>query len=570
MTVDPVLETAIAAPELEPIIVETEEQVSRGLARATTILAIGNVASRVMGFAKEILLSNYFGASRLVDAFQIAITVPQDLYDLAISGHVNSALVPVLSEYAVKDRRELWRLANALLSLVCVGAGTLVILIEILAPQIITLYRGADPALNPFNKALQMFAPQFASLPMPGLSAEAFALSVHLLRLTAPALFFLSLFAVVSGLLYALKQFALPAFAAALFNGTVVITMIVLAPVIGIERAALGTVLGAFFQLALQFAGLRGARLRFQLRGLFTHPGVKRVGILYIPVMISLVLDVLVNRPFSYNIASQAKDGSIAYMNWATSLREFPMGLVGTAISIAILPTLARQALNAADRQAFRDTLGKGVRLALSLIIPATVGMFVLAGPLIGLVFERGAFTASNTFEMSHVLRLYLLGIPFAAVDLILVFAFYAMKNTLTPAVVGIFSLICYIAITMYLQPRIGYFSLMVADSLKHFIHMTISLILLHRYLRGLHSLRLPRTIVRVGLATVVMALVTYAVSKSVIELWPIEGLQQRALLVLLPSSLGAVTYFVLASLLKLDEFNWFVQAIRQKFRRKR
>ena len=93
---------------------------------------------------------------------------------------------------------------------------------------------------------------------------------------------------------------------------------------------------------------------------------------------------------------------------------------------------------------------------------------------------------------------------------------------------------------------------------------------MLHRYLRGLDSLRLPRTIVRVALATLVMALVTYAVSKSVIELWPIEGLQQRALLVLLPSSLGAVTYFVLASLLKLDEFNWFVQAIRLKFQRKR
>src|SRR5687767_3663099 len=106
MTVDPTLETAIAAPELEPLLAQSEppeppEETDQivGLARATTILAVGNIASRVLGFVKEILLSNYFGASRAVDAFQIAITVPQDLYDLAISGHVNSALVPVLSEY---------------------------------------------------------------------------------------------------------------------------------------------------------------------------------------------------------------------------------------------------------------------------------------------------------------------------------------------------------------------------------------------------------------------------------------------------------------------------------------
>src|SRR5437764_6052259 len=149
MTVDPVLETAIVAPEVEPLLTEPAKQVNMGLARATTILAIGTVASRLLGFAKEILLSNYFGAGRLVDAFQIAITIPQDLYDLAISGHVNSALVPVLSEYAIKDRHELWRLVSALLSIVCVFAGVLMILLELLAPQIITLYRGANPADNP-------------------------------------------------------------------------------------------------------------------------------------------------------------------------------------------------------------------------------------------------------------------------------------------------------------------------------------------------------------------------------------------------------------------------------------
>src|SRR5512144_951380 len=122
MSVDPVLETALAAPELEPLLPQPEEPsepageaLGAGLARATTILALGNIASRVLGFAKEILLSNYFGAGRFVDAFQIAITVPQDLYDLAISGHVNSAIVPVLSEYAVKDREELWRLVSALM-----------------------------------------------------------------------------------------------------------------------------------------------------------------------------------------------------------------------------------------------------------------------------------------------------------------------------------------------------------------------------------------------------------------------------------------------------------------------
>jgi putative peptidoglycan lipid II flippase len=559
MTVDPVLNPAIAAPELEPALEsalvqtasveppglsEPSEPVAAGLARATTILAIGNVASRVLGFAKEILLSNYFGAGRLVDAFQIAITIPQDLYDLALSGHVNSALVPVLSEYAVKDRAELWRLVSALLGLICLAASVLVLGLEVFAPQVIAIWRGTE------------------------ISAEAFNLSVYLLRLTSPALLFLSLFALASGLLYALKRFTWPAFAAALFNGTVVVAIVLLAPVIGIEGAAIGVVLAAILQLALQFGGLRGAQLRLQLRGALQHPGVRRIGILYVPVLISLVLDVLINRPFSYNMASQAGDGIIAYMNWATSLREFPMGLVGTAISIAILPTLARQALRADMRQQFKDTLGLGIRLALTLIIPAAVGMFVLSGPLIGLLFEHGAFTAANTAAMSVVLRLYLLGIPFAAIDLLLIFAFYAVKDTLTPALVGIFSLACYIGIATALYPRYGFLSLMIADSSKHLIHMTVSFVLLRRRQGSLGSQNLPRTLVKVTLATVVMALVTYAVARSVPELWPIMGLTQRAILVILPAALGAATYFILASLLRVSEFTGFVQAVGQKLHR--
>jgi putative peptidoglycan lipid II flippase len=577
MTIDPVLDPALKAPELEPALAQTEaveaaetgEVIARNLARATTILAVGNIASRVLGFAKEILLSNYFGAGRFVDAFQIAITVPQDLYDLAINGHTNSALVPVLSEYAAKDRRELWRLVNALLGVVCLGAAGLVLVLEIFAPQIITLYRGAHPAIWAANRSLHVFVPQIESMfPNAGVTEDAFNLSIHLLRLTAPALFFLSLFTVLSGLLYALKRFTWPAFAAALFNGTIVVAMVALAPVMGIERAAIGWVLGAAIQLLLQFGGLRGAHLRLEFRAMFSHPGVRRLGILYIPVMVSLIMDVLINRPFSYNMASQAGDGNIAYMNWATSLREFPMGLVGTAISIAILPTLARQALKLEALQDFKNTLGQGMRLVLVLIIPATVGMFVLAGPLIGLVFERGLFMAADTERMSVVLRVYLLGIPFAAVDLLLIFAFYAQKDTLTPALVGIFSLACYILIAVVLQAYLGFYSLIIADSAKHLIHMIVSLALLKWRLKGFGSQNLVRTLFKVTLATLVMALIVYATTRSAVEIWPVQGLTERSLIVILPAVLGGTVYLALASLLKLNEFTWFLQALGRKIRK--
>src|SRR5258708_4637669 len=134
MTHDPLVDvlehTIPPAAELVATDAESREVVSTNIARATSILAMGNIASRVLGFAKEILLSNYFGAGRLVDAFQIAITVPQDLFDLMINGHVNSALVPVLSEYAAKDKHELWRLASALFWLVLLATSGFVLALE--------------------------------------------------------------------------------------------------------------------------------------------------------------------------------------------------------------------------------------------------------------------------------------------------------------------------------------------------------------------------------------------------------------------------------------------------------
>ncbi len=297
---------------------ETTAQVTTGgappesMARATGVIALGNVASRILGLARETVLSTLFGAGAAVDAFNLAIIVPRSLYDLLIGGHVNSALVPVLSEYAAgdDDRRDLWALVSALLGIVVVTLSVLVLALELLAPQVISVVASSDA------------------------SPEVIAQATDLLRVTAPALMFLSLFAVLSGLLYALRRFTWPAFASTVFNGTILLVTVLLYRQLGITAAATGWLVGAAVQLGLQAPGLRDARLRVRVRGALGHPGVRRIGLLYLPVMASLALDVLVNRPFSYNLASSTGEGSISYMAWATTLIQFPQGLVALAIFV--------------------------------------------------------------------------------------------------------------------------------------------------------------------------------------------------------------------------------------------
>jgi putative peptidoglycan lipid II flippase len=518
-----------------------------GVARASGIIALGNISSRILGLARETILSNIFGPSAATDAFKLAVIVPKSLYDLLIGGHVNSALIPVMSDYANReDRTELWELVNALLGIIVIILLGLVLLIVLSADALIELSAGGERPPETLNEA------------------------TTLLRITAPALLFLSLFAILSGLLYALKRFTLPAFGASVFNLVIVIVTLLFADDIGITAAAVGWLLGAIIQVAVQLPQLRDARIWPQFRGALKHPGVRTIGILYIPVMASLALDVLVNRFFSYSLAFRTGESNLSYMDWATTLIQFPHGLVATAISVAVLPTLSRQAASTASSavQAYKDTLSFGLRLASVLIIPATIGMFVLATPVVALIFEHGAFNADDTVETATALRLYLIGLPFATIDLLLVFAFYARQDTLTPALIGLVTLIAYMVVALLLLPTVGYLSLMIADSTKHILHSSISAVILWQRIGGLNGQRLVGTVLRTLAAASVMGGITYAISIPLADFTVAYGLLGEIVLVGGAAAGGALVFLIVGYGLQLQELRWMVQFVRERIRK--
>ena len=540
-----------------------QERTNANLAGASGILALGNIFSRVLGLARETMLTFLFGASGAVDAFQVAIIVPRAIYDLLIGGHINGAIVPVLSEIIVtRGKEELWRVVSILMCLVTVALALLVLLIEIFAPQIVmAVASDAD--------------------------AGTLALATDMLRMTAPALICMSLFAVFSGTLFALRSFTLPAFAGVVFNACTVLVTLALVPTLalqanlggiaspnpfvlarpasGIMVVALGWLIGAIAQMALQLPGLHLRRLRLSIR--WRHPALRSIALLYAPVMFSLIMDTLIIRPFSYNIANQTGAGGIAYMVWATTLIQFPQGLVATAISIAILPTLARQSseMTEGGQRAFQDTLGLGLRLTTTLILPAATGLFVLAVPIIALLFEHGAFGAADTQVTAQALRLYLIGLPFAAVDLLLVYAFYARKDTLTPALVGVVSLVCYMGAALLLFDSFGLYSLMIADSLKHFVHASISGFLLWRRLDGFGSQRMAITIIKTALASVIMAVAALATLPHLSAAFSSASIAHEALLVAVGALLYGSVFLFMARVLRLDELVWLWNLLRRR-----
>ncbi len=511
------------APPLPPDANAPEQEQS--IVQAAAMLAVGNVVSRLIGLARQTVKANLFGASGLLSAFEVAAFVPISLYELIIGGMVNAALVPVFSDYASKERRdELWGVLSTVLSVATIVLLLVIAVVELFAPQIAWLV-GA----NEFNEsALTVVA-------------------IRLMRMAAPTILFLGIASVLTGALFALKRFNVPAFIGAVFNGTIVLVAL-LRPA-QIDSLVWGMLLGSLLQIVVQLWALRDAHLRWRFD--WQHPAVRRILQLYTPIVAGLVINQLAIA-LSYNLATRTGDQSISFMRFATTLYQFPLGLVVTALSVATLPTLARQA--SGQLLAFKQTLSEGIRLVITLILPATAGLFALAVPIVALLFEHGEFTAQDTATTALVLRVYLFGLPFAAVDQMLVYSSFARKDTWRPALVGVISILIYSLTAVALLRPLGLLSLMVADGVKHVTHTIMMLWVIRGQIGGLRGFGISKTLLKSIVAAIVTGAAAYAAADFAATISPRTGFSQSLLIVLVGGAAGALAYTAMVFVLNISE----------------
>ncbi|NCF64741.1 MAG: murein biosynthesis integral membrane protein MurJ [Chloroflexi bacterium] len=497
----------------------------QSIVRAAAILAIGNVASRLFGLARQTVKANLFGASGLLSAFEVAAFVPISLYELIIGGMVNAALVPVFSDYATKERRdELWGVLSTVLSVATIVLLLVVGFVELFAPQIAWLV-GA----NEFNES--------------GLTDVA----IRLMRMAAPTILFLGIASVLTGALFALKRFNVPAFIGAVFNGTIVIVALLRPD--HIDSLVWGMLLGSLLQIVVQLWALRDARLRWRLD--WRHPAVRRILQLYTPIVAGLVVNQLAIA-LSFNLATRTGDQSISYMKFATTLYQFPLGLVVTALSVATLPTLARQA--SGQLLAFKQTLTEGLRLVITLILPATAGLFALAVPIVALLFEHGEFTTQDTATTALVLRVYLFGLPFAAIDQMLVYSSFARKDTWRPALVGVISILIYSLTAVALLRPLGLLSLMVADAVKHVTHTIMMIWVVRGQIGSLRSYGIAKTTLKSIIAAIITGATAFIVARFAAANLPLTGFSQSLLVVLMGGAAGVLAYTLMVFALDISQ----------------
>ena len=521
--------------------------------RAAGVVGLAVLCSRMLGLAREQIFAALFGGGRIMDAFTIAFRIPNLLRDLFAEGALSTAFVTTFSKtVATEGESAAWRLANKVATLA-------------------TVFLSAVSVLG------IVFAPWLVAVLAPGFEGEKAALTVTLTRVMYPFILLVSLAALVMGMLNARNVFGVPAMASSFFNlGSIIAGVLLgywLDPHFGtraILGLAVGTLIGGALQLTVQLPAL--ARLGYRYRPDFRwrDPGVRSILRLMGPSVIAASttqVNVLVNSAF----ASQLGDGPTFWLTVAFRLMQLPLGIFGVALGTVALPLLARMAATG-QHGAFRTELARGMRLAFLMTIPASIGLIVLAEPIISVLYQHGRFGAHETAESAGALRFYALGLCGYAALKVLVNAFYAIERRKTPMVVSFVAVGVNLVLNWIFTVRLGWGhrGLALSTACVATSNFIILYLLMRAHLGRLESRAMAVLLTRVALASLVLLAVTWGGGQLLLADWAVQPFWPKLASLTLVIACAAAAFFLCASALGISEVQELRQAVRRRLRRDR
>ncbi len=413
------------------------------IARASFVMIGALVASRVLGWLRLSVIGATFGETPQLDAFWAAFRVPNALFELLVAGALSSAFIPVFAGLLAKEKeKEAWHVASSVMNVIVVSLMVLSGVMWLAAPWLV-------PTL---------VAPGFAKDP------AQLALTIDLTRLMLLSPIFMGLSSLVTGVLQSYRQFLAGAIAPLVYNGVQILFAIFLSPFVGIHALAFGVIAGAAMMFLVQLPELTFRRTKYELAFDLSHPGVREIFALAGPRILPLGAVQLVFFVDTY-LASSMPEGSLTALNYAFQLMLLPLGVYSIAISAAVFPTLSHYAsLGQAARM--RDALQQAIRWILFLTLPTAIVMVVLRRPIVNLLFQYGRFGAEAREMTQAAFLFYALGLAGHALVQILARAYYASRDTTTPAALTLISIGANVVLSVLLAPSLGINGLALANSI--------------------------------------------------------------------------------------------------------
>jgi putative peptidoglycan lipid II flippase len=529
-----------------------ERRTERLNTKAAGIIGLAVMCSRLLGLAREQICAALFGGGSAMDAFTAAFRIPNLLRDLFAEGALSTAFVTTFSKTIARSGdAAAWQLANKVATLTLIVLGSICV-------------------------AGMVFSPQLVSLLAPGFDPQKAALTARLTRIMFPFIVMVSMAALVMGMLNAKSVFGMPAMASSFFNIGSIVGGVALGAWIdpgfgphALIGLAIGTLLGGALQLAVQLPPLSRLGYRYHSDWQWRDPGVSAILRLMGPSVIAASttqFNVLVNSMF----ASTLGDGAIFWLAIAFRLMQLPLGLFGVALGTVTLPLLSRLVV-AGHIAGFRTELARAMRLMFLLTVPSTIGLMMLAEPIISMLYQHGKFDAHEAAEAGGALRFYAIGLAGYAALKVLVNAFYALDRRKTPMFVS------FLAVGLNLlfnwiftfQLHWGHIGLAFSTGCVATFNFLVLYALMYRHLGGLELRRMLVMLGKTALAGAALAGICWASMHWLLSDWATQAFVRKTAALLATVLAGALVFLVAGVALKIEELHEIIGAVRRRLQRR-
>jgi putative peptidoglycan lipid II flippase len=517
------------------------------LARSAGLAGSATLASRILGLARDQVLAAMFGAGNAMDAYIVAFRIPNLARDLFAEGAMSAAFVPTFTRHlTAHGKPDAWRVGNNVVNALLLITGLLVAGGMVFAQPLVTAYAG-----------------DYSSVP------GKLELTVSMTRTMLPFLTLAAVAAALMGMLNSLGHFFIPALAPAMFNVAAIVCAVVLAPVMPavgqqpIVAIAIAVIIGGFGQIAIQLRPLWREGFRFKPILDLRDPGLRRVLVLMGPGTIGLAAT-QVNLFVNTLLATSQGTGAASWLTYAFRLMYLPIGLFGVSIATAVLPAAAGYAA-VDDRRGVRATVSRGLTLMLMLNVPATLGLVVLATPIVRLLFERGQFTAADTAATAAALQFYAIGLVGYSASRIASPVFYALGQSRVPVTAGSAAIALNIVASVILVRAAGFRGLALGTSLAALANGALLLALLRRRLSGIDGARLSAAFVKILIASLAMAAATFGAGQLMNGFATDQTVWVQAFELALSIAAGLVVLAFSARVLQIHEFNESLILVRHR-----
>ncbi|TMD57496.1 MAG: hypothetical protein E6I93_02600 [Chloroflexi bacterium] len=521
----------------------------REIAKSASLVMLGNLGSSVLGMVRQIVITAI--GSNIGGPFNAALLPARTFNDFLVNGSVSGALIPTFNDYAAPEKRdELRRIVFTIVNL---------LLVVIFAFAVVYL----------------VISPHFVDFLVSGFSGDQKRLTLLYSQIVFFSLLALGPFAVLLAALFALKEFGWPAFATGAYHVGIIggagIGALLGARYNGHLGLGIGVLFGAAGEIALLLPGIRKKRLYYMFVLDLKHPALRRIVKLYGPVAFSFLVTmglVFLDQhlaSLTHDSGSTGAQNTLA-LNSATTLIQFPVGLVAAALSFAVLPTLSEHARNG-DTGRFKQTLLLGFRVGLLLMIPAAVGLIALREPIVFLLFRHHNFTPEEAGRTALALQNYAYQLPFVAMDQLLIAAFYARKNTLTPVTVGVVCIAGYLAVALPFYSTIGMPALAFANTVQNSLHAIILLVLLRMAIGTIRVRETMPTLLKILLAAAGMLVVAWGLQALLghVALFSMNTILGQLLTIIVVGGIAGMIYIGGVLLLRVEEVALVRNAVMAK-----